>query len=62
MTYQPGDTVRFANATLPINRTRDYTVTATETDGLRVEAKGHGYFLTHDQAERLGITTVTPQQ
>jgi sugar lactone lactonase YvrE len=62
MTYQPGDTVRFDNATLPANRTRDYTVTATEPDGLRVEAKGHGYFLTHRQAEQLGITTVTAQQ
>ncbi|MGW6288855.1 hypothetical protein [Streptomyces sp. NPDC055107] len=55
-TYQVGDVVHFANATLPINRTRDYRVTATHPDGINVTAKGHGYFLTHEQAEHLGVT------
>ncbi|GGS63666.1 hypothetical protein [Streptomyces badius] len=55
-TYQVGDTVRFTNATLPANRTRDYEITAVHPDGINVTAKGHGYFLTHEQADHLGIT------
>ncbi|MGZ2355697.1 hypothetical protein LRE75_03155 [Streptomyces sp. 372A] len=54
--YEVGGIVRFDNATLPINRTRDYKVTDLSPDGLRVTAKGHSYFLTRKQAERLGIT------
>ncbi|NUV65663.1 hypothetical protein G6W57_00850 [Streptomyces sp. CAI-121] len=55
-TFEVGDVVHFVNATLPINRTRDYEITATHPNGINVTAKGHGYFLTHEQAEHLGIT------
>ncbi|MEU8101719.1 hypothetical protein [Streptomyces rubiginosohelvolus] len=55
-TYKVGDTVHFTNATLPINRTRDYEITAVHPDGISVTAKGHGYFLTQEQADHLGIT------
>ncbi|MFJ8763122.1 hypothetical protein [Streptomyces cyaneofuscatus] len=55
-THQVGDTVRFANAALSANRSRDYEIVATHPGGIRVTAKGHGYFLTHEQAEQLGIT------
>ncbi|MEV7654647.1 hypothetical protein AB0O39_10795 [Streptomyces anulatus] len=54
-TYRVGDTVRFENANLVTNRTRDYEITATHADGVSVTAQGHSYFLTHEQAERLGI-------
>ncbi|MFH9765170.1 hypothetical protein ACH4N4_30445 [Streptomyces microflavus] len=55
-TYQVGDTVHFANATLPANRTRDYEITAIHPDGLSVTASGCDYFFTHEQADHLGIT------
>ncbi|MEU0098247.1 hypothetical protein [Streptomyces sp. NPDC006267] len=55
-TYEVGDTVRFENANLVANRTRDYEITALHPDGISVTARGHGYFLTHEQAAHLGIT------
>ncbi|MEU1125860.1 hypothetical protein ABZ371_20400 [Streptomyces sp. NPDC005899] len=55
-TYEVGDTVRLENANLVANRTRDYEITATHPYGISVTAKGHGYFLTHVQADHLGIT------
>ncbi|TXS34761.1 hypothetical protein [Streptomyces sp. OR43] len=61
-TYEVGDTVHFANATLVANRTRDYEITATGPDGISVTAKGHGYFLTHEQAEQLGFTPASKEQ
>ncbi|MGW2594768.1 hypothetical protein ACWCXC_31505 [Streptomyces sp. NPDC001515] len=60
--YQVGETVRFTNATLPINRTRDYTVATLHRDGFSVTAKGHSYFLTHEQAERLGVTRAPKEE
>ncbi|MGC4925556.1 hypothetical protein [Streptomyces sp. DT117] len=55
-TCQVGDTVRFTNATLPANRTRDYEITATSPRGINVTASGCDYFFTHEQADHLGIT------
>lgn len=54
-TYQVGDTVRFANATLPINRARDYKIAAVHPDSISVTAKGCSYFFTHEQADQLGM-------
>ncbi|MBH0243647.1 hypothetical protein I3W98_13595 [Streptomyces cavourensis] len=61
-TYEVGDIVHFANATLPINRTRDYEITAVHPYGISMTAIGHSYFLTHDQAKRLGITHASKEQ
>lgn len=54
-TYEVGDTVRFENANLVANRTRDYEITATHPDGIGITARGHSYFLTHEQTEHLGM-------
>lgn len=60
--YEVGDAVQFENATLVANRSRDYKITEVHPDGIGITAKGHPYFLTHQQAEQLGIVKVTKER
>ncbi|MFD7973941.1 hypothetical protein [Streptomyces clavifer] len=60
--FEEGDIVHFEIATLPENRTRDYTITAVTPHGIEVRSSDFRYRFTFATATRIGITRATEPQ